>query len=331
MLSLKTFLSDAMLPLPASALWTEHVLLWRPHAFEFDWRRTSYKKLSKFLAAFAKRGILKCKEVKGTLLVMQVDRMHPDLAWLAPRPEHLETRALNVKQREKNERREQEARDADKKGAFGADPIVVIEALRAPPHFAELFGDEPDGRYFTATEARKVLTDYIQKTGCTDPQNKSMIVLDAVLCDSLLKAPMKKGELKQYPDKIKKEQAFVYLLDAMVRYHAVCPANAPIENPHWRKGAPPTVAIAIEKRQGRKMVTLVSNLEAFGIDPERFAQDAQRKFACAATTQALGMGKDARHVEVLMQGSFGDELSELLTAVFGIPARSISVKDNSGK
>ena len=43
------------------------------------------------------------------------------------------------------------------------------------------------------------------------------------------------------------------------------------------------IVVAVEKRQGRKMITLVRNLENFMIDPATFARDAQKKFAASAS------------------------------------------------
>ena len=44
-----------------------------------------------------------------------------------------------------------------------------------------------------------------------------------------------------------------------------------------RKGAPPSVQVSVEKRQGNKKVTRIVGIEDFLVDPHDVASECQRK------------------------------------------------------
>ena len=68
------------LPLPASSLYSAHVLPNRPAtaASGVEIKKSSYKNLSKWMKALAKEGLLTGKEVKGEWMVMTVAKNHAE-------------------------------------------------------------------------------------------------------------------------------------------------------------------------------------------------------------------------------------------------------------
>ena len=63
----------------ASTLYSSYVLpnRARGRAAEADIKKSSWKKLAKWLKASEKQGLIKCKEIKGELFLLSVNWNHP--------------------------------------------------------------------------------------------------------------------------------------------------------------------------------------------------------------------------------------------------------------
>ena len=61
-------------------------------------------------------------------------------------------------------------------------------------------------------------------------------------------------------------------------------------------GKVPTIAVKVENRMGKKLVTILHGLEGLGIDPAAFAKDAQKRFACAASVNTAVGGHGGEKV-----------------------------------
>eukprot|EP00548_Thalassiothrix_antarctica_P008170 CAMPEP_0194153634 /NCGR_PEP_ID=MMETSP0152-20130528/57136_1 /TAXON_ID=1049557 /ORGANISM="Thalassiothrix antarctica, Strain L6-D1" /LENGTH=120 /DNA_ID=CAMNT_0038859047 /DNA_START=129 /DNA_END=488 /DNA_ORIENTATION=+ len=83
-----------------------------------------------------------------------------------------------------------------------------------------------------------------------------------------------------------------------------------------KRGEPPKVSFAVEARQNkRKFITRVRGLESYHINPEVFASDVSKRFACSSSIEKDAAGREALkkgHVECVFQGNLADELTALL-------------------
>lgn len=96
-----------------------------------------------------------------------------------------------------------------------------------------------------------------------------------------------------------------------------------------KKGALNPISMVVKTRQGRKQVTLISGLEAFGIDIDDFAEELRKVCAGATSIQPLtGASPKLNLKEVLVQGAQTKLVTESLLAR-GVPKRWI--KDNGKK
>lgn len=68
-----------LLPMNASTLYSSYVLpnRARGRAAEADIKKSSWKKLAKWLKAVEKQDVIKCKEIKGELFLLSVNWSHP--------------------------------------------------------------------------------------------------------------------------------------------------------------------------------------------------------------------------------------------------------------
>jgi hypothetical protein len=154
------------------------------------------------LNVFVKRRVIKVKDVRGTLQLVEIDRMSEDLVWFVPQRDQMHTRDVNIAQRDKA--REQQTKKAEQ-NAFG-DKLVLLESYRPPAHFALIFGDcEPDQMYSMA-DARQVFTEYLRKSDLQCAHDKSMLAVNDVLRATVLKDALKRGTLKSCPDVLSKKQ-----------------------------------------------------------------------------------------------------------------------------
>ena len=96
-----------------------------------------------------------------------------------------------------------------------------------------------------------------------------------------------------------------------------------------KAGAPPQIMIVLEKRSGTKVVTKISGLEVFGINPQIFGPELQKKCAGSASVGQHVGGKPGM-LEILVQGD-QREVVEREVGRRGVDRRWITVDDKTKK
>eukprot|EP00727_Mastigamoeba_balamuthi_P012746 m51a1_g8094 hypothetical protein (703) ;mRNA; r:61828-65654 len=292
--AVKRRLTPRELPVLASALLAAHLLPSRPPGAELDVRRTSYKKLSRFLQAMQAQGVVTLDEQDGVVRVVGVNRDCERVRAYEPR----ETQE-----------------DADRAAAAAlapADPRELVEVLyTVPERLAPLVAGAParelrvrDALFFSRHEVNAAVTRYYKALPEAPGVRRDSVQLDAVLAAALRERPG--ASSRSAPDGVP-------------------------EALRLRKGLPRPVAVATERRHGNKHVTTVEGLEAYGVDPSAVAEELQYVAAAAATTQALERGAQAAQqqgavpwVQVQIMGDCRDRLAPL---VAGAPARELRGRD----
>ncbi|KAG2432033.1 hypothetical protein HYH02_013103 [Chlamydomonas schloesseri] len=335
--ALSKSVKDGDLPLNSSVLWNQHMLPQRPAGSTLDVKKSKHKKMSKFLQAYGKSGLLTCKEDKhsGDVIVTAVNRKCPLLLDFRPYKAS-STAAAESAGGGGGPEGPAASSSSDAAGASASSSCsaaqqaqLLIEEVYKPgrelrPIFEELKLN-PEALY-TGAEAAEVAFAYVKAAGLDDPARGAQLPdnrtlqLNPLLCDALFKGFIKKGET--YPTHLPKAE----LRDCfMRRMHMQCRLS---RGPYQvvRKGAPPAVSISTEKRQGNKRVTKIAGLEAFLVDPEVVAGECQRKFACSTSVVDLP-GKNTGQ-EVVLQGSFPEKAADFLMTTYGIPKKYFLVKSS---
>ncbi|KAG7651337.1 putative SUI1 domain, PUA domain, PUA-like superfamily, SUI1 domain superfamily, Pre-PUA protein [Arabidopsis thaliana] len=311
--ALHTTLKEKDLPIPGSTLWANHVLPCRPSGLTLDIKKSSLKKLSKWLQSKASGGMISVKEDKHKkeIVLISVNRSHPDYKSFKPEKKKAEV------SESPGERSTSQAQS--EKG------LEIIEVYKPSIHNSAIFASvgEDKGNLYTASEATDVVFKYIEKENLVKPTNKSMVVLDPILCDALFKGAIKKGSA--YPSEIHKKDVGSTFVGRMQPNHVVMRGGG---EPVVRKGAVKPVQIMTERRQGNKKVTKVTGMETFLIDPDSFGSELQKKFACSTSVGELP-GK--KGYEVLIQGGVIDNLARYMVEHYGVPKRYIEVLDKTRK
>ncbi|OMO77514.1 Translation initiation factor SUI1 [Corchorus olitorius] len=310
--ALHTTVKEKDLPMPGSTLWSNHVLPCRPSGITLDIKKSSHKKLSKWLQAKSSTGLIMVKEdkYKKEAMLISVNRGHPDYLLFKPEKRPVE----KVDQAGEQAATEQRSKKL----------LEVVEVYKSSVHVNPIFASvgSDTGKLYSASEASDIVFKYIEKENLVKQTNKAVVVLDATLCDALFKGAIKKGST--YPTEIHKKDLGSTFVSRMQAHHIVTRGTESVV----RKGALKTVQIVTERRQGNKKVTKVSGLETFLIDAEAMASELQKKFACSTTVSELP-GK--KGLEVLIQGGVIDNVARHLHEQYGIPKRFIEVLDKTRK
>ncbi|KAJ3675497.1 hypothetical protein LUZ60_004539 [Juncus effusus] len=313
--ALHTSVKDKDLPMPGSTLWSNHVLPCRPSGITLDIKKSSHKKLSKWLQSKASSGLISAKEDKHKkeTILQSINRRHAD--YMAFKPEK--------KTKEPDQKDDSAPDSSGSSSNAGRAKLEVVEIYKPSTHVNPIFASvgADISTYYTASEASDVVFSYVEKENLVNPTNKSIVILDPYLCDALYKGAIKKGS--SYPSTIHKKDLGSAFLTRMQTHYAVSRGSESV----IKKGAVRPVQILTERRQGNKKVTRVSGLEGFLVDAEVIAGELQKKFACSTTVNELP-GKKGQH-EVLVQGGVIDDLAKYLVEHYGVPKRYIEVYDKT--
>ncbi|RSH89032.1 hypothetical protein EHS25_002694 [Saitozyma podzolica] len=181
-------LQPSSFPMPASLLYSAHVLPCRPAYIPISQRddvvigKSEWKKLSKWMKEASKEGLLKIKETKGEVIVTGFDPSHPGIENHAP---HVTLAEEDIKVA-KRAAREATVTDVPIPGTTkqGKSKELVIEELWKPSGGAVSFWEAcgVDKASLLPPSAIKTTADeYIAKHSLSDPRNSRMVLLDEEL------------------------------------------------------------------------------------------------------------------------------------------------------
>ncbi|KAF9296369.1 hypothetical protein BGZ88_012757 [Linnemannia elongata] len=306
--------SKELLPMNSSTLYSSYVLPNRARgpAAEADIKKSSWKKLAKWLKAVEKSDLIKCKEIKGELFLLGVSWNHPQLKGFT-----------GHKTVEQQAARQAKVEAQISQANSDVKVLEVLEAYRpnsASGDFFEVAGKSKDG-YYTLQEVRATLAQYIKDKQLSDPKNQRIIRLDEVLHPALAK----KGE---QVDRVPRDHTSDRLVANMVIHHYIGYKG---QQPRFVKGAVKSIQITQEIRTGRKTVTKVSGLEHFMIDVDAFGQEIQVLCASSvAITPLVGASPKLNLRELMVQGPQVKNVTAVLQER-GVPKKYIEFLDKTNK
>ncbi|KAF7727001.1 hypothetical protein EC973_008114 [Apophysomyces ossiformis] len=305
--------ASTVLPLSVSNFYTTYILPSRPIdvGSEVDIKKSSWKKVQKFLKAMEKTGILKLKDQRGEAFVSSVNWSHPDFQGL--------------KAYKSMESSEASKPVKEKESATTPTQTEIVDIYKPMGSTIALFVSEKQktDTMYTAAEVRKILMDYIKNQNLVEPRNQRMVKIDALLCDALLA----KAEYNTI-DRLARDDLVQRLLSKMQPFHML---TLPGKESVLCKGKPKAVEITQEIRQGRKTVTRVTGMEGFGLDVEELCRELTKLCASSATHNPIhgSSPKNPMH-EIMVQGPQIKHVSELLLGK-GVPKRFIMIDDKTSK
>lgn len=310
--------ASSLLPLNASTFYSGYLVSNAPYRKEVDIKKSSYKKLVKFLKAMDKQGMIKLKDIQGVVHIKSFNWKHPDMADYVPYRVSSVTGSFAADNNI-------QGNHSDAKGDKDVKQTIrVVELFKPPKALLPLFGDvgaQSESGYFSRQETRNIVESYITGRDLIDSRNPRMVKLDHRLCDGL----MNKEEYSKYHtyprDKLHQrlQERLVLYTQVQIPGQSASPVKA---------GSPALVNILCEKKMGNKVVTRVTGLELYDIDPAAIAKEL--KTSCATSTSSDPIPGKKNAYQVFVQGHHSSAVCKLLEK-WGLPMQLVSVVDKSGK
>ncbi|KAL0075733.1 hypothetical protein J3Q64DRAFT_1769015 [Phycomyces blakesleeanus] len=315
-----------LLPMAASMLYASYVLPSRPRdSGEVDIKKSSWKKVQKFLKTIEKEGVLKLKEQRGETMLASVNWSHPCFQGLR-----------SYKTLESSSQATQTNSDSlGSRPASGTCPAATPQAL-GPIEIQDFYkplgnsvvaffdaAKQPKDAMYSPAQVRQLTLDYIKQNNLVNQRNQKMVTIDAILCDCIL-TPSEYNTI----DALTRDQIVSRLLDKMAPFHSIA---FPGKNPTVHKGNPKPIEITQEIRQGRKTVTKLAGFEGFGLDMDELCKELTKLCASSVTHNPIHgtSPKNPMH-EIMVQGPQIKNVSQLVMDK-GVPKRFVCVNDKTAK
>ncbi|XP_054567371.1 eukaryotic translation initiation factor 2D isoform X3 [Eptesicus fuscus] len=314
--ALKCRVKKTDLPLLTSTFLGSHVFSCCPEGRQLDIKKSSYKKLSKFLQQMQQEQIIQVKELsKGVESIVAVDWKHPRItSFVIPEPSP-------TSQTIQEGSREQPYHPPDIK------PLYCV-----PASMSLLFQESghKKGSILEGSEVRMIIINYAKKNDLVDADNKNLVHLDPILCDCILEKSEQHTVMKLPWDSLLTSPQ---LIDARFRcleklqpaYQVTFPGQEPIV----KKGKICPIDITLAQRASNKKVTVVRNLEAYGLDPCTVAAILQQRCQASTTVTPAPGAKDSLQVQI--QGNQVHHLGRLLLEEYQLPRKHIQGLEKAPK
>lgn len=282
------------LPILTSTFYPQYVQPELPEGIEM--KRSSYKKVGTFLKEMAKDGLIQIKEEKkGIEKIVSINLEHPDVLSFYP---------YKMKKPE-----DPEAGTADQSASTPLLLTKMVEMYAVNEATEKLFGSVgvAVGKALDETQVRNYIKDYVGRNKLIDPQSKM------VTPDDTLRAICGGSETTLYsvPEVIE------HVLRNMTSTFEMRSQKGPVT----KGGKRSIIHLTTATRSGNKKVTLISNLEDYGVNVAEFAK-AVKLGAAASTSMAEVPGTKGE--QLLVQGNHIKFVYDLLTGTYQIPKACIT-------
>ncbi|XP_071370898.1 eukaryotic translation initiation factor 2D isoform X2 [Centroberyx affinis] len=281
-----------------------------PSGKQLDIKKSSYKKLSKFLQTMQQQhNLVRVKELsKGVESIVEVDWKNPELRSFHA-PEEADGEAAPV----------QDGGEAEK--PYHPPEITTLYSVSARLEPLFLDANKRKGTILQPSEVRSIITEYVKKNELVHENNKNYVIINPTLCDCLLE----KSEYQEV-EALKWDDLFSRTLGRMQQcYQLVFPGQAA----KVKKGHIEPIDIAVASRGSNKKVTLIKNLEVYGLDPVAVSAALQRRVQASSVLHPVPGAKD--RVLVQIQGNQIQQVGNLLLDHYQIPRKYIQGLDKAPK
>uniref|UniRef100_A0A8D0GUD5 Eukaryotic translation initiation factor 2D n=1 Tax=Sphenodon punctatus TaxID=8508 RepID=A0A8D0GUD5_SPHPU len=215
----------------------------------------------------------------------------------------------------------QENRCSDGEQQYHPPEIVPLYGVtsKMAPLFLE--SGHKKGSLLFSSDVRNIIINYVKNNELVDETNKNFVKVNPILCDCLLD----KAEQDEI-SKLKWDDLVSRCLERLQLSHQLTFFG---HEPITRKGNIDPIDITIAQRSSNKKVTIIKNLEVYGLDPQAVANILQQRVQASATLGTLPGAKD--RVQVQIQGNQINHLAKLLLEEYRIPRKYIQGLEKAPK
>ncbi|XP_041969750.1 eukaryotic translation initiation factor 2D [Aricia agestis] len=282
------------LPLKTNLFYKNYLMPLCPENHTLDVKKSSYKKMGKFLEAMQREGLVETREIeKGVDALVKLNPAHPLVrAHRTPRTAPAPTTVAHAP----------------------ASPPVIRELYCVTAAVAAALAPHRKGTALSASEVRATLVEYVRARELTAPERRGAVVLDDALAQAANKRPQ---------EVLKWEEIMTGVLGRMT------PSTDMVFSDGTHKlikSKLEPIKMQVATRSGNKKVTLVSNLEAFGYNLVELAQACQHG---AAASCGVTRSSGAKADQLLLQGDQTHFIAKLLIEKYGLPKKFLEGADKA--
>lgn len=257
-------------------------------------KKTTYKKLSKFLNVMAEDRFITVKEEqKGIEKISAINLVHPDLVDFVPK---------------------MQTKDGTVGGQNGNNLFVteMTELYLVTDELAKFFArfNIENGQGVEKAQFKRILKEYCCNNKLQDPLN-----IHIIRCNDTLSSICG-------CERIEFDCLFSLILSKMTHSFQMRSKS------ELKSSKNPMIQMQLATRSGNKKVTLVNNLEAFGIRLAEFEKACKIGVAASTTVTKLANQKGE---QLLVQGNQVRFIHKLLTETYKIPSKNIIGMDLAKK
>lgn len=298
LLSIKKMGKKPPTPLLTSNFYRNHIL---EADSSIDIKKTSYKKLSKFLQEMAKNDYLTVKEEpKGVENIVAINISHPDVV----------NTILNV-----SDSGQQSKSNAN--GLFVTEMRELYTVTSDTMKFFNIF-DVKCGEGIEPVHVKRFIKDYVCNNKLQDSANIRQIHVDEMLREVC--------QLDENNKLVPFDVILATILDRMDHSYAMRNRNE-----LKTSGKQNTIKMTLATRCGNKQVTLIDGMELFGIRLQEFAQACKVGVAASTSIIRPDCPANANKGQLMVQGNQVRFIHKLLTETYKIPPKFITGLDLAKK
>ncbi|KIV86076.1 hypothetical protein PV11_01713 [Exophiala sideris] len=297
-------------------------------------KKTSWKNTKKFIKHLDKTALLKSKDRNGgETVILDIDfddeQVRTFTPYKLPKPKTTSTTANDSAQATHGSGDPSLGQKLTLQTIYRASSKLVPDLIPSKTTF------------YTSSQISAFLKKYIENnppltTGTSSPR---FVKLDPFIANNILSSNPSAGDTRTLAiGEIARDALFKRILEdshlclphwLLLRNGQTYDADNPDPSLKPKSGPPPHVNIVLEKRTGTKVVTRISGLELFGINPHLLGPELQKKCAGSASVGQLVGGKPGM-MEVLVQGDHSDVV-EKEVGRRGVDKRWVIVDDKTKK
>lgn len=292
-------------------------------------KNTSWKNIKKFVKYLDKEQIVKSKEKQGNETTI-IDIDFDDVAVVNFKPYRLPKKetagGASVGRGEK----------ATQRIDTGDDSVgqkLEVKSFYKPSAKLSALFSTADKSIFMAQEVRQVVTDYIESEKLISETNKRLVKLNPTLANAVFDGSSSLDKEVLAKGTVPRDALIDRVTKAMTGSYAILRNGADPHSVRTRSGTPPKIHITLETRSGNKMVTKVSGLEVYYVNPRPLGDELRKTCAGSTSVEPLAGGakKTEKPVEeVMVQGPQKDAVVKALERR-GVSQRWIEVFDKTKK
>lgn len=290
-------------------------------------KNTSWKNIKKFVKYLDKEQIIKSKEKQGNETTI-IDIDFDDVAVINFKPYRLPKKETMGGA---SQGRAEKATDAVDTGDDSVGQKLEVKSFFKPSSKLSPIFATTDKSFFTAQEVRQVVTDYIEAEKLISETNKRLVKLNPTLANAVFDGSGSLDKEVLAKGSVPRDALIDRVTKAMAGSYAILRNGADPQSVKARSGTPPKVHITLETRSGNKMVTKVSGLEVYYVNPRPLADELRKVCAGSTSVEPLAGGakKTEKPVEeVMVQGPQKDAVVKALERR-GVSPRWIEVLDKT--